>query len=132
MTQDLEQLRSATLIDRSVVLNHIRDKTGTLERSREGSDKCTYYLAMNFVELILQDRPELLEVMQHMELRSMSTLLFLKFKFLGTSYQTQFVSLDESSYAQKGQTMQSQFMKTIGMACFDICKTVFLPVDLND
>lgn len=53
MTQDLEQLRSATLIDRSVVLNHIRDRTGTLERSREGIDKCTYYLAMNFVELIL-------------------------------------------------------------------------------
>lgn len=28
--------------------------------------------------------------------------------------------------------MQSSFMKAIGMACFDISKTVFLPIDLND
>lgn len=59
-------------------------------------------------------------------------LLFLKFKFLGKSYQTQFVSLDEHSYAQKGLSMQSPFMKAINMVCFEIAKTVFLPLDLHD
>jgi len=70
--------------------------------------------------------------MSKMDQRSLSTLLFLKFKFLGNTYQTQFISLDENSYAQKGQAMQSIFMKTINMVCFEISKTVFLPIDLSD
>lgn len=65
------------------------DKTTDLERTyAPNQEKCTYFLAMNFVELILQDRPELLEVMNQMDQRSLSTLLFLKFKFLGNTYQT--------------------------------------------
>ena len=70
--------------------------------------------------------------MNKMDQRSLSTLLFLKFKFLGNTYQTQFISLDENSYAQKGMSMQSLFMKTINMVCFEISKTVFLPIDLSD
>lgn len=82
------------------MLNHAKDKTSDLARTTgQVNDKSSFFLALNFVELIIQDRPWLLECMKQMESRSLSMLLFLKFKFLGKSYQTQFVSLDENSYA---------------------------------
>jgi hypothetical protein len=46
-----------------VVFNHTKDKTGDLDRYAPNQERCTYFLAMNFVELILQDRPEMLELM---------------------------------------------------------------------
>ena len=102
-TTNDRDLRTATLIDRCVVMNQKAARTGEMTRAQsfgfQEGEKCTYFLAMNFVELILQDRPELMEVMTKVDKRSLSTLIFLKFKFLGNTYQTQFVSLDENSYA---------------------------------
>ena len=61
-------------------------------------------------------------------------MLFLKFKFLGQTYQTKLISLSESNFESKGgvQTIQSLQQKAINMACFDIKKTILLPLDLTD
>ena len=91
-------------------------------------------LALNFVELILADRQALLDYSFDLSGKGKASLLFLKFKFLGQTYQTKFISLSENSFESKGgvQTIQSLQQKAINMACFDIKKTIFLPLDLTD
>ena len=63
-----------------------------------------------------------------------ASLLFLKFKFLGQTYHTKFISLNETQFEPRGgvQQIQSPQMKALNLAAFDIRKTILLPLDLAD
>jgi len=84
-------LRNATLIDKSVCLNNsfargtfVGNNSIKVQRSNQ-----EYILALNFVELILRNRSELFDqVKNHFayDKSSFSSLLYLKFKFLGQNY----------------------------------------------
>ena len=91
-------------------------------------------LALNFVELVLHNRNKLLDDSFSLPNKSKSSLLYLKFKFLGESYQTKFVGLQEDQFEERGgvNAIQSTYMRALNLMCFDISKTVFLPLDLND
>ena len=59
-------------------------------------------LALNFVELILQNRNNVIDDSFSLTSKSKTTLLYLKFKFLGESYQTKFCSLQEDQFEERG------------------------------
>ena len=91
-------------------------------------------LALNFIELILMNRPGLFEEnILKLAGKPLSSSLYLKFRFLGQNYQTKFVSLEGGSVgAQEHPTIQSSYARALQMLCFEIQKTVFLPIDLTD
>lgn len=81
------------------------------------------------MEVILRNRSEVFDQLKF-GLKQNSSLLFLKFKFLGQSYQTKFISLQQGYEAEK--SMQSAVMKAFNMLCFNIGKTTILPVELTN
>jgi hypothetical protein len=59
-------------------------------------------LALNFCEVILADRQNLLDFSYDMGSKGKASLLFLKFKFLGQTYHTKFISLNEAQLEKGG------------------------------
>lgn len=57
---------------------------------------------MNFVEILLADRQNLLDYSFEMGKKGKASLLFLKFKFLGQTYHTKFISLNEAQFENRG------------------------------
>lgn len=55
-------------------------------------------LALSFNELILHNRNSVLDDSFSLGTKSKAALLYLKFKFLGESYQTKFMSLQEDQF----------------------------------
>ena len=91
-------------------------------------------LALNFVELILADRQTLLDYSYEMGGKGKASLLFLKFRFLGQTYHSKFISLNENKFESRGgvHQIQSPQMKALNLASFDIKKTILLTLDLAD
>ena len=93
-------------------------------------------LALNFVELIMHDRNQLIEGSYGMPDKSLASLIYLKFRFNGESYQTKFIALntDEPSVEDKNATrvFQTSYSRALNMICLEVQKTVFLPLDLSD
>jgi len=89
---------------------------------------------LNFCEVVLADRQQLLDFSYDMGTKGKASLLYLKFKFLGETHHTKFISLNENSFEGKGgvHQIQSPQMKTLNLASFDIKKTILLPLDLSD
>lgn len=84
-----------------------------------------YILALNFVELIM-------DIKNHEEFITISrqnaqSSLFFKTKFLGMNHQTKF-------YAKQTGNLDalSRFKQNLGMAIFDLNKTILLRVDLGN
>ena len=131
-------VRNATLIDKSVCLNNSFAR-GTFNGvtsvrnqrdARNGNNQ--YILALNFVELILRNRGEVFDQVKGFFLNNktdFSSLLYLKFRFLGQNYQTKFIALDHPA---ENQALQSKFMKAVNMLALDISKTILLPIDLGN
>lgn len=71
-----------------------------MQRTQYGCPK--QILALNFVELILHNRNSVIDDSFSLAGKSKSALLYLKFKFLGESYQTKFVSLQEDQFEERG------------------------------
>jgi len=59
-------------------------------------------LALSFVEVVLADRQKLLDFSYDMGSKGKASLLFLKFKFLGQTYHTKFISLNENQLDRTG------------------------------
>jgi len=59
-------------------------------------------LALNFIEVILADRQKLLDFSYDMGGKGKASLLYLKFKFLGQTHHTKFISLGENNFESKG------------------------------
>ena len=57
---------------------------------------------MSFNELILHNRNSVLDDSFSLSTKSKAALLYLKFKFLGESYQTKFLSLQEDQFEPRG------------------------------
>ena len=147
---------ASTLIDKSVTLRNSMDMnrqaqvtssgpdfnsraTGSLTASLKGKQPQPdlgnqKILALNFVEIVLAERQNLLDYSFQMGKKGKASLLFLKFKFLGQTYHTKFISLNETQFEPRGgvQQIQSPQMKALNLAAFDIRKTILLPLDLAD
>ena len=91
-------------------------------------------LALNFVEVILADRQKLLDFSYDIGSKGKASLLYLKFKFLGETHHTKFISLSQRDFESRGgvSDIQSMQMKALNLAAFEINKTVLLSLDLSD
>jgi hypothetical protein len=76
-----------------------------------------YLLGLNFVELMVKNRDT--SIFQSDE--SSTSLMYLKFRFLGQIYQTKFLSQPQHN---------SGFLRSLGIQVFEIKKTVFIEIDL--
>ena len=63
-------------------------------------------LALNFIEVILADRQQLLDFSFNIGSKGKASLLYLKFKFLGQTYHTKFISLNENQFENRGGVAQ--------------------------
>ena len=143
-TQNQSSIRATTMIDKSVNLRNSFANQGedfaraattlapVIQSSIGQSDR--QILALSFNELILHNRNSVLDDSFSLGTKSKAALLYLKFKFLGESYQTKFMSLQEDQFEQRGGVgaIQSTYMRALNMMCFDISKTIFLPLDMSD
>lgn len=79
----------------------------SLPQKKQNQQSHKQILAINFVEVILVDRQSLLDFSYDMGSKGKASLLFLKFKFLGQTYHTKFISLNEAQL-EKGGVQQIQ------------------------
>lgn len=127
--------RPSTIIDKSIGIRTSQPNFKSLSRAQltetlaKTGKKSKYLLCLNFVEVILRNRSEVFDQLKFSEKQN-SSLLYLKFKFLGQSYQTKFISLQQGYKDEVN--LQSAIMKTFNMLCFQIGKTTLLPVELTD
>lgn len=91
-------------------------------------------LALSFIEVILANRQQLLDFSYDMGSKGKASLIYLKFKFLGQTYHTKLISLNETQFENRGgvHQMQSPQMKALNMASFAIDKTILLTLDFAD
>lgn len=131
--------RDTTLIDKSVNLSTSLARTqaagkipsilssASLNRGTitQGGGTSRYILALNFIELIM-DCKNHEQFIGTARLNSSSSLFF-KTKFLGSAHQTKF-------YAQKAGNLNnpSRFRHQLGMALFELNKTMLLKIDLSN
>jgi len=79
----------------------------SLPQKKQSQQSHKQILAINFVEVILVDRQSLLDFSYDMGSKGKTSLLFLKFKFLGQTHHTKFISLNEAQL-EKGGVQQIQ------------------------
>ena len=93
-------------------------------------------MALSFIELILHDRNDLIEGAFDLPDKSLASLLYLKFRFNGESYQTKFVSLESENASVEDRNasriFQTSYSRALNLLCLDIQKTILLPLDLSD
>ena len=100
------------MIDKSVVLTQ-----SLLRNTRQVSQPNQFLLGLNFVELVFKNREHQLFSANE------QSYMYLKFRFLGQTYQTKFVSNQSAQH-------NSGYLKTLQLSVLDIKKTVFIELDL--
>lgn len=100
------------MIDKSVVLTQ-----SLLRNPKFVPLSNQFLLGLNFVELVFKNKEH------HLFTSNEQSYMYLKFRFLGQTYQTKFVSNQAALH-------NSAFLKSLQLSVLDIKKTVFIEVDL--
>ena len=111
--------RPGTLIDRS--LKDTRGKSTSLSLDRQIISQGKFLLCINFVELVMRERSDLLNLQP-----DSSSSLYLKFKILNQEFRSKFIPL------QKDGNMQLVCKSKVNMMTFDVNRTVFVDIDMDN
>lgn len=106
----------ATTNAKSTMIEKSLNQSRTLDRQPQ-AHKGKYILCLNFIEMIMRERSDLLNLS-----RTSTTSLYFKFKFLGKIYQTKFLPIQDSN----------QLMHKLNMMTFEINKATFIELDLSE